>query len=108
MALHVADGHLSNAAVLMFCAAIPTYDGLKWMGVVSCGIAIICVPPLYFPMWGGMFLPAKAGVTEEDFYYNEYTDAEREQGLHLASSHFVSAQPSSTSCCLFRCRHASN
>ena len=56
---------------------------------MSCCIAVLCVPPLYFPMWGGMFLPAKKGVTEEDYYYSEYTEAEREQGLHLASSHFV-------------------
>ena len=58
------------------------------MGVVSCAIAVLCVPPIYFPMWGGMFLPAKKGVTEEDYYYTEYTPKEREEGLHLASSAF--------------------
>lgn len=23
---------------------------------------------VFFPMWGGMFCPAKPGVTEEDYY----------------------------------------
>lgn len=70
-------------------AAIQTYQGLKWMGVVSCAVAIFCIPPLYFPMWGGMLMPAKSDATEEEYYYREYTPAEKEQGLHLASSAFV-------------------
>jgi len=41
-------------------------------------------------MWGGMFFPAKKGVTEEDYYFAEYNAAEREKGYHLASSAFVS------------------
>lgn len=79
--------------ILLLRAAIPTYNGIKWMGVVSCVLSVLCIPPLYFPMWGGMFMPAKTGVTEEDYYYNEYSDVEREQGLHLASSAFVSSSP---------------
>ena len=60
------------------------------MGTAACGVAILGISTIYFPMWGGMFLPAKAGYTEEDYYFSEYTEAEREEGLHLASSKFVS------------------
>ncbi len=55
-------------------------------------IAVSCfgVGGQYFPMWGGMFFPAKKGFTEEDYYFAEYNAAEREKGYHLASSAFVS------------------
>ncbi len=55
-------------------------------------IAVSCfgVGAQYFPMWGGMFFPAKKGVTEEDYYFAEYNAAEKEKGYHLASSAFVS------------------
>ncbi|KAK9842928.1 hypothetical protein WJX74_004522 [Apatococcus lobatus] len=68
---------------------ITPYNGIKWMGTVACGVAILGISTIYFPMWGGMFLPAKAGYTEEDYYFSEYTEAEREEGLHLASSKFA-------------------
>ena len=57
-------------------------------------IAVACVGvgAQYFPMWGGMFCPARKGYTEEDFYFAEYSAAEREHGLHLASSAFVSTR----------------
>ena len=67
-------------------------DAFKWMGVVMIAVACIGVGGQYFPMWGGMLLPAKKGVTEEDYYFAEYSAAEREQGLHMASSAFVSLQ----------------
>ena len=71
-------------------AVIPQIDSFKWMGVVMIAVAFIGVGGQYFPMWGGMFFPARKGYTEEDFYFAEYSSAEREQGLHLASSAFVS------------------
>jgi NNP family nitrate/nitrite transporter-like MFS transporter len=67
---------------------IATYDSIKWLGVVMCVVAVVGVVPVDFPMWGGMFWPARKGVTEEDYYYAEYTAAEREKGLHLAASAF--------------------
>ncbi len=79
-----------------FIADIAPYDGFKWMGTVACGVSILGISTIYFPMWGGMFLPAKSGYTEEDYYFAEYTEAEREQGLHLASSKFVSPCPGQT------------
>ena len=68
------------------------------MGVVMIAVALIGVGGQYFPMWGGMFFPARKGYTEEDFYFAEYSAAEREKGLHLASSAFVSTPPVFWSC----------
>ncbi|KAK9839619.1 hypothetical protein WJX81_001376 [Elliptochloris bilobata] len=65
------------------------YDSFKWMGCAIVFVACIGVAPLYFPMWGGLFCGPKPGVTEEDYYFSEYTPAEREQGLHLAASNFA-------------------
>ena len=71
-------------------ADIPPVDSFKWMGVVMIAVACFGVGGQYFPMWGGMFFPAKKGATEEDYYFAEYSAAERERGLHMASSAFVS------------------
>ena len=74
-----------------FCVAdIPPIDAFKWMGVVMIAVSCIGVGGQYFPMWGGMFFPARKGATEEDYYFAEYSAAERERGLHMASSAFVS------------------
>ena len=61
----------------------------QWMGVVICAVACFGVAPIYFPMWGGLLCGPVKGATEEDYYYAEYTPAEREAGHHLASSNFV-------------------
>ena len=76
--------------VCLIHAVIPQVDAFKWMGVVMIAVAFIGVGGQYFPMWGGMFFPARKGYTEEDYYFAEYSAAERERGLHLASSAFVS------------------
>ena len=71
-------------------AVIPQVDAFKWMGVVMIAVAFFGVGGQYFPMWGGMLFPARKGYTEEDYYFAEYSGAEREKGMHLASSAFVS------------------
>ncbi len=43
-----------------------------------------------------MFCPAKKGYTEEDYYFSEWTAAERENGEHLAVMKFVRLHLSST------------
>ena len=70
------------------------YNSFKWMGCVICFVAMVGVAPIYFPMWGGLICGPKKGYTEEDYYFSEYTPAEREAGHHLASSKFVSSLPS--------------
>ena len=71
-------------------ADIEQVNAFKWMGVVMIAVAFFGVGGQYFPMWGGMFFPARKGYTEEDYYFAEYSAAERERGMHLASSAFVS------------------
>ena len=39
---------------------------------------------------GGMLFPAKQGVTEEDYYFAEWTAAEKENGDHRSVMKFVS------------------
>ncbi|CAL8471937.1 g11479 [Coccomyxa elongata] len=65
------------------------YNSFKWMGVVICAVACLGVAPIYFPMWGGLLCGPVKGATEEDYYYSEYTPAEREAGHHLAASNFA-------------------
>ena len=76
----------------VICAVISNMDAFKWLGVVIIVVACLGVAPIYFPQWGGMLCPPKKGVTEEDYYYGEYTPLEREQGMHLAASKFVRAR----------------
>jgi len=95
-------------------AVLAANDAFKWMGCVIVLVACVGVAPLYFPMWGGLFCGPKPGVTEEDYYYSEYTPKEREEGLHLAASNFVrpGARPAGTlvepsySCCSVQHRAA--
>ena len=82
--------HVTLTCISPACADIPPIDAFKWMGVVMIAVSCFGVGGQYFPMWGGMFFPAKKGVTEEDYYFAEYNAAEREKGYHLASSAFVS------------------
>lgn len=69
------------------------YDSFKWLGVMICGVTMaICF--LYWPQWGGMFCAPKAGVTEEDYFFAEYSAAEREQGKHMAALKFANESKS--------------
>jgi NNP family nitrate/nitrite transporter-like MFS transporter len=67
-----------------------TQNGIYYMGIM-----IICVTSLiltlWFPQWGGMFLPAskKPTATEEEYYASEYSKGEREQGLHDGAMKFA-------------------
>jgi NNP family nitrate/nitrite transporter-like MFS transporter len=46
------------------------------MGVMTIGVTALYML-MYFPMWGGMFMKAKEGVCEEDYYLAEWTPEER-------------------------------
>lgn len=68
-----------------------TATGLSLMGA----IAVICSLPvafIHFPQWGSMFLgpsrdPQKS--KEENYYTSEWTEEEKQQGLHEGSIKFA-------------------
>jgi NNP family nitrate/nitrite transporter-like MFS transporter len=86
-------GGAITQAIFFTPQSLATADALKWLGCMICGCTMmICF--LWWPQWGGMFCGPKAGVTEEDYYYAEWSAAEREAGKHLASSKFANESKS--------------
>ena len=67
-------------------------DGSTNQGFVHIGvITICCTLPLWlvhFPAWGGM-ITCPSRITEEDYYGSEWTEAEKETGIHLPSLEFA-------------------
>lgn len=86
-----AGGNAGSAiaqAIFFTPATLSVPDAFKWMGIMAIGIALFQLL-LWFPMWGGLIFPVRKGATEEDYYFNEYTAAERREGLHLQVSNFA-------------------
>nr|GEU76524.1 high affinity nitrate transporter 2.4-like [Tanacetum cinerariifolium] len=67
-----------------------TASGLMWMGVLTVALTM-SVAFIHFPQWGSMFLPAtKNEKYNEEYYYSmEYSEVEREMGLHVGSMKFA-------------------
>ncbi|KAK9058619.1 hypothetical protein SSX86_023461 [Deinandra increscens subsp. villosa] len=65
-------------------------EGITWMGVMT---VVLTVPVafIHFRQWGSMFLPAsKDEKYNEEYYYSaEYSEVEREMGLHVGSMRFA-------------------
>lgn len=86
-----AGGNLGGAvtqAAFFTAGSIAIYDSYKWMGVMTILVAAT-IWLIYFPMWGGIALPAKGNVTEHDYYFADWTEAERAEGKHLAVMKFA-------------------
>ncbi|XP_057819251.1 high-affinity nitrate transporter 2.1 isoform X1 [Cryptomeria japonica] len=65
----------------------------KEMGITLMGVMIVCctVPicMVYFPQWGGMFGGPAYDSSEEKYYASEWSEKEKEMGLHIASLKFA-------------------
>jgi hypothetical protein len=85
----------------MKLVVVQVYEGIIYMGVMVICMTMFVVP-IYFPMWGGMLFPPKEGVTEEDYYQGEFTEAERASGLADAALKFAQVCRELL-CCAVRC-----
>lgn len=81
-------GAALTQAIFFTYTSWTVYQGFVWMGVMTIGMSTLYFLT-YFPMWGGMFCPAKKGVSEEDYYLGEYTAEEQAAGLASASLKFA-------------------
>jgi MFS transporter, NNP family, nitrate/nitrite transporter len=81
----VGAGGNAGSAITQAAFFTPTtfsyQEGFLWMGVMVLVITNLCFT-LWWPMWGGMILPAKEDTTEEEYFARDFTAAEKEQGLH--------------------------
>jgi NNP family nitrate/nitrite transporter-like MFS transporter len=81
-------GSVLTMSIFFTSSSYQTEVGIEYMGVmiISCTALVLLV---WFPQWGGMLVPPLKSSSEEDYYASEWTDMEKQQGLHEASMKFA-------------------
>jgi len=80
-----AGGNLGSVVTIamFFKGQYDTQDGILYMGFMIVAVTVVFAALINFPMWGSMFTGPKGGVTEEDYYSEEFNEQERAAGAHL-------------------------
>ncbi|KAG0557807.1 hypothetical protein KC19_11G158500 [Ceratodon purpureus] len=81
-------GAVVTQTIFFTQASYHTEVGINNMGImiIACTSLVLLV---WFPQWGGMLFPASKKSSEEEYYASEYSEGERDQGLHSASLKFA-------------------
>jgi len=72
----------------------PVNEGIRYMGFTILVLTLL-VWLMHFPMWGSMAFQPKRNAdgtllhTEEDYYFSDWSEAERKDGKHLAAAKFA-------------------